>query len=154
MPRRTFARNSVEVELFPFLSILACTIGTLILLIIVLTTQLLSSQREITIVAKTETDGSNRGKIPRYIECRKDGVILHPSQKFVPLSEIDSPQSELSKLITEVRKNKEQEYLIVVLRPEGVEVFQQVRDRVEKLGIDIGYEPIEKGWKLKIESAP
>lgn len=153
MPRRTFPRNSLEVELFPFLSILACTIGTLILLIIVLTTQLLSNQREITILAKTETDGENQGKIPRYIECREDGVIVYPSQKFIPKSDINNPRSELSNLITEVRKNKDQEYLIVVLRPEGIEVFQQVRDRVEKLGIDIGYEPLEKGWKLKIEQA-
>ena len=84
MRRRNFSRKSVEVELFPFLSILACTIGTLILLIIVLTTQLLSNQREITILAKNDTSGENSRKIPRYIECREDGVILHPSQKFIP----------------------------------------------------------------------
>lgn len=151
MGRRTFSRNSLEVELFPFLSILACTIGTLILLIIVLTTQLLSNQREITILAKTENDGKNNSKIPRYIECREDGVILHPSQKFIPKADLNNSRSELSKLIAEVRKNKDKEYLIVVLRPEGIEVFQEVRDRVEKQGIDIGYEPIEKGWKLKVE---
>ena len=73
MRRRSFAKKSLEVELFPFLSILACTIGTLILLIIVLTTQLLKDEREITIIAKQETSGENQGKIPRYIECREDG---------------------------------------------------------------------------------
>ena len=153
MRRRTFSRSSVEVELFPFLSILACTIGTLILLIIVLTTQLLSNQREITILATTDTKGDNQAKIPRYIECREDGVILHPSQEFVSKSDINNTRSKLSQLIATVSKNRDQEYLIVVLRPEGIEVFQQVREKVEKLGIDIGYEPLEKGWKLTIEQA-
>ncbi|WP_107667420.1 hypothetical protein [Cyanothece sp. BG0011] len=153
MRRRSFSKNSIEVELFPFLSILACTIGTLILLIIVLTTQLLENEREITIIAKQETTGENQGKIPKYVECREDGVLLHPSQVFVPKSEIDNRRSPLNQLIQEVQKNKDQQYLIVVLRPQGIDVFQQVRDMVEKRGIDIGYEPIDQDWTLKIEEA-
>ena len=151
MRRRSFAKKSLEVELFPFLSILACTIGTLILLIIVLTTQLLKDEREITIIAKQETSGENQGKIPRYIECREDGVLLHPSQVFVSKSDINNRRSPLNKLISEVEKNKDKQYLIVVLRPQGIDVFQQVRDIVEKRGIDIGYEPIDEDWTLKIE---
>ena len=96
MRRRSFAKNSLEVELFPFLSILACTIATLILLIIVLTTQLLKDERAITIIAKQETAGENQGKIPRYVECREDGVLLHPSQVFVPKSDINNRRSPLN----------------------------------------------------------
>ncbi|MDJ0845225.1 hypothetical protein [Crocosphaera sp.] len=151
MRRRSFAKKSLEVELFPFLSILACTIGTLILLIIVLTTQLLKNEREITIIAKQETTGENQGKLPKYIECREDGVLLHPSQVFVPKADINNRRSPLNQLIREVQKNKDKQYLIVVLRPQGIDVFQQVRDIVEKRGIDIGYEPIDADWKLKIE---
>ncbi|MEA5511917.1 hypothetical protein VB715_19265 [Crocosphaera sp. UHCC 0190] len=151
MRRRTFSRSSLEVELFPFLSILACTIGTLILLIIVLTTQLLQNERKVTIIAKTETTGENQGKIPKYIECREDGVLLHPSQVFVAKSEINNERSPLNKLIKEVRKNRHKQYLIVALRPDGIEVFQKIRDMVEKQGIDIGYEPIDQNWKLTIE---
>ena len=151
MRRRSFAKNSLEVELFPFLSILACTIGTLILLIIVLTTQLLKDERAITIIAIQETAGENQGKIPRYVECREDGVLLHPSQVFVPKSDINNRRSPLNQLIREVEKNKDKQYLIVVLRPQGIDVFQQVRDIVEKRGIDIGYEPIDEDWTLKIE---
>ncbi|MGB5595518.1 MAG: hypothetical protein WBM62_15990 [Crocosphaera sp.] len=151
MRRRSFPKKSLEVELFPFLSILACTIGTLILLIIVLTTQLLRNEREITIIAKQETTGENQGKIPKYIECREDGVLLHPSQVFVSKSQLNNYRSPLNKLIRDVQRNKDKQYLIVVLRPQGIDVFQEVRDMVEKQGIDIGYEPIDQDWKLKIE---
>lgn len=149
MRRRTIAKNQTEVELFPFLSILACTIGTLILLIIVLTTQALE-QQEVTIVAKTEK-GENQRKTPRYIECRKKGVILYPSEEFVPQEQLDNPNSALQKLIAQVKANKDQEYLIVALRPDGIDIFERVRSLVEGEGIDIGYEPIDSTWKLTIQ---
>ena len=149
MRRRNIARHHTEVELFPFLSILACTIGTLILLIIVLTTQALE-QQEVTIIARTEK-GENQRKVPRYIECREDGVVLHPSEEFVPEEQLDNPNSALQKLIDRVKANKDREYLIVALRPNGIDVFERIRNLVEGEGIDIGYEPVDSTWKLIIE---
>lgn len=154
MRRRSSSRPTIEIELFPFLSILACTIGTLILLIIVMTTQLFDSQREVTILAKTENneEGKNQSKTPRYIECRKNGIILHPSQEFVKKSDIENSNSALKRLLNEVKQNSNKEYLIVAIRPDGIEVFKKVRDLIEQQGIDIGYEPIDKDWTLKIEN--
>ncbi|MGK7934473.1 MAG: hypothetical protein AB4206_01480 [Xenococcaceae cyanobacterium] len=149
MRRRTSTKNHIEVELFPFLSILACTIGTLILLIIVLTTQALE-QQEVTIVAKTE-NGENRSKSPRYIECRQNGVVLYPSEEFVSQEQLDDPNSALRKLIAQVKANKDKEYLIVALRPNGIDIFERVRSLVEGAGIDIGYEPVDSTWKLIIQ---
>lgn len=147
--RRRAHFHKIEMELFPFLSILACTIGTLILLIIVISTQTLSSSPEVTIIAKTEI-GKNRSKKPRYLECRKDGVIIYPNQEFVPINKLNNVDSKLLQLISEVKENNEREYVIVAIRPQGIEVFKQVRNLIESQGIDLGYEPIEEGWKLKI----
>lgn len=148
--RRRSKISKIETELFPFLSVLACTIGTLILLIIVVSTETLSDNPEVTIIAESE-DGINKKKQPRYIECKEDGVIIYPSEIFVPLAELNEPDSALLNLITEVKEKQDQEYVIVAVRPTGIEVFQQVRDLIETEGIDIGYEPIEEGWTLKIK---
>ena len=117
MGRRSL-KNKPEIELFPFLSVLACTIGSLILLIIVISTQTLDSNPEVTILAQTEV-GQNRKKQPRYIECQSGGIIIYPSKTLVPLAQIDQPDSPLQKLI-------------------------------ENEKIDIGYEPIQESWTLKI----
>ena len=148
--RRRINSHKIELELFPFLSVLACTIGSLILLIIVVSTQTLDTNPEVTIVAKIE-NGTNRGKKPRYIECREDGVIIYPSQEFIPLNQLAQPNSPLLSLIAQVKANRDKEYVIVALRPKGIEVFQTVRDLIEQEEIDIGYEPIEEGWTLKIQ---
>ena len=150
--RRRIKSSKVELELFPFLSVLACTIGSLILLIIVVTTQSLSTNPEVTIVARSE-NGANQGKQPRYIECREDGVVIYPSQEFVATADLDKQNTALSKLIAEVKANQDQEYVIIAIRPQGIEVFQQVRNLIEQENIDIGYEPIEEDWILKIEAS-
>lgn len=154
MPRRNvYRKKHTEVELFPFLSILACTIGTLILLIIILTTQALDPQ-EALVVAKIDKDsrGSNKTKTPIYIECREDGFILHPGKKFAPRADIYQKGSPLLETIAKLEANKDEEYLIVILRPDGLELFSKLRELVDKKGIDIGYEPLEFGLELKIES--
>ena len=151
--RNTYRKRQTEVELFPFLSVLACTIGTLILLIIVLTTQALEPQ-EAVVVAKVDPDGkgANKAKTPLYIECRQDGFILHPSKEFAPRADLYDEQSRLRKTIANLKANKDEEYLIVILRPDGLEMFDKVRNLVQQEGIDIGYEPLEYGLELKIES--
>ena len=151
--RNIYRKRQTEVELFPFLSVLACTIGTLILLIIVLTTQALEPQ-EAVVVAKVDPDGqgANKAKTPLYIECRQDGFILHPDKEFAPRADLYDEQSRLRKMIADLKANKDKEYLIVILRPDGLEMFEKVRNLVQQEGIDIGYEPLEYGLELKIES--
>lgn len=150
MPKRIIKRSVTEIELFPFLSVLACTIGVLILLIIVLMAQTFSNQRQVTIIARTE-NGQNQNKQPRYIECRSDGIIIHPGGEFVSLTALNLSYSSLQTLLEEVKVNRDKEYLIVAIRPDGIEVFDKVRVLIESEGIDIGYEPIDEGWTLKIE---
>ena len=140
MPRRNiYRKQQTEIELFPFLSVLACTIGTLILLIIVLTTQALEPQEAI-VVAKTEDDGkgTNKNKIPIYIECREDGFVLHPSKEFAPRADLYDEKSPLRKLVSTLKSQKEEKYLIVILRPDGLEMFNKIRELVTKEEIDIG----------------
>ena len=151
MPRQSGSRRAIEVELFPFLSVLVCTIGSLILVIVVVTAQIMSNQRQVTIVAREA--GKNQTKTPHYIECRGDGIIIHPGQEFVPQADIDAADSSLQKLLTEVSLNQKSRYLIVAVRPDGIDVFQQVRSLVEQRNIDIGFEPIDQGWQLKIKEA-
>ncbi|AUC60961.1 hypothetical protein AA637_07230 [Cyanobacterium sp. HL-69] len=146
--RRRSRANKIEMELFPFLSVLACTIGTLILLIIVISTESIESSSEVTIIGQTE-EGQNSAKTPRYIECREDGIILHPSEEFVPRNRLSRSNSPLLTLIEEVENNRNNEYVIVILRPTGLETFYEVRDLIEARNIDIGYEPIDEGLTLK-----
>ncbi|WP_146139835.1 hypothetical protein [Chroococcidiopsis thermalis] len=93
-------------------------------------------------------------KTPRYIECQKDGPIIHSSQKFVSKQEIGISNSVLEKLLVEMSERRDREYLIVAVRPDGIDVFKEVRRLVEQKNIDIGFEPIDEGWRLKLKDLP
>ncbi|MBE9117402.1 hypothetical protein IQ249_15995 [Lusitaniella coriacea LEGE 07157] len=152
MRRRSISKQPIQTELFPFLSILACTIGTLILLIIVITSQMLNEQKDVKIVVKSE-QGENRIKQPRYIECRADSVVIYPSKTVVKEQQISQKSSAFGRLLTEMKNNRDREYFIVAVRPDGFQVFEQVRELIESEGIDLGYEPFDSDWQLKIEEA-
>ncbi|MBD2576884.1 hypothetical protein [Oscillatoria sp. FACHB-1406] len=150
MRRRVLSRSPIQIELFPFLSVLACTIGTLILTIVIVSSQMLGGQqKEVKIVAKTEA-GKNQVKTPVYIECRQDGILIHPQQLFVPAASIARTDSAFKQLLDRVSQNRDREYIIVALRPDGFQVFDTVRSLIEKEKINFGYEPFDKNWKLKL----
>ncbi len=140
---------SPEIELFPFLSVLFCTIGTLVLIIILLVVQASAGNKKVNIIAKNNSS-INQNKIPRYIECRSDGVIIHPTKEFISIDDINQSNSVFDKFLSEIKAQKT-EYLIVAIRPDGVEIFKEVRELIESEGIDIGYEPIDQDWELKIK---
>ena len=151
MRRRSVSRRAIEIELFPFLSVLACTIGTLVLMIVAISTQAFGDSKEVKLIVKAE-DGKNRAKRPRYLECREDGVVIYPSETFVPIERLEAPNSAFAKLVGEVAERRDREYFIVAIRPTGIETFGRVRDRIERAQIDIGYEPFDEGWTLRVET--
>jgi hypothetical protein len=136
-------------ELFPFLAVLACMLGTLILVVIIVSSSVLGTRRAITLVAR-DAQGQNLELKPNYVEVRGDGVLLHPSQEFVPEAEIRRAGTPLSQLLQRVSQERQREYIIVAVRPDGFELFDVVRSQVERRGIKIGYEPIDTEWTLRI----
>lgn len=142
-------RRAPAAELFPFLSVLACMIGTLVLVIISITSGVLGSRRSIVLVAR-DSQGRNLTLQPRYVEVRGDGVLLHPGEVFVPESELERLGTPLHALLREVSANRDREYVIVALRPDGYPHFDRVRAQVERRGIQIGYEPVDAGWTLRV----
>ena len=147
--RHRSSSSPPEIDLFPFLSILFCTIGTLVLIIILLVVQANGNTKKVTIIAKN-SGSINQNKIPLYVECQKNGVIIHPSQEFVATEDLNQTNSVLNQLFSQIKAEKE-EYIIVAIRPDGIEVFQKIRELIESKGIDIGYEPIDQDWQLQIK---
>ncbi len=139
----------LQLDLFPFLSILACTIGTLILLVVVISVSSLSRERTTVQILARET-AQNDGRTPRYLECRRDGVVIHPQQQLVPQSELAPNTSRLALFLAGLRSRGDREYVIVAVRPDGFSCFEQVREQVERAGLAIGYEPFNADWELCI----
>ncbi|ATS18517.1 hypothetical protein L5470_06730 [Synechococcus sp. PCC 6717] len=140
-------RQPLQLDLFPFLSILACTIGTLILLVVVISVSSLTRERTTVQILARET-AQNDGRAPRYLECRRDGVVIHPQRQLVLQSQLASNTSLLAIYLANLRNRGDREYVIIAVRPDGFPCFEQVREQVERAGLAIGYEPFNAEWEL------
>lgn len=145
------SNHKVSVELFPFLSVLACTIGSLILLIVLISSQAFSENKKVTIIPRTSSEAT-KSKQPFYVELRKDEVILHPSKEYVAIEDTFDFGSPFMELLSEVERNQNEKYIIIAVRPSGYEIFDRVRNEIEQRGLDLGYEPIDEEWELEIRN--
>lgn len=132
-----------EPTLFPFLSVLAAVIGTLILIISGMSQIALANPKQ-----NVELDAWDPGKKrPIYVECRMDGLLIHRDDPtsgeplFVAREAIPEPDSAWSGLVRRLEHAPDR-YLLLLVRQNGVGTFHDARATVSGTGIDLGYEPL------------
>lgn len=102
MPRsRRAPASAVSLQLFPFLSVIACTIGSIVLIIVVISTQLTEAEGDETQAANlisTDPTVFNKPFRPgdsrstpnlRFVECRQSEAIVYPPGQLIVENEDD-----------------------------------------------------------------
>lgn len=142
--RRLTRQQSPPISLFSFLDILGGTIGILILIISVFFIQLQTGKQIVQMVAETS---QIEKRFPRYIVCNGNGLVeIHDDGNSYNVN-IGSPK--IGALLDRIRGNNKREYLIIGVRPSGFQDFKILRSRAESLGVTLGYEPIDFGWRIR-----
>lgn len=107
-------------------------------------------------------------RLPLYIECTEFAAILQP--EGVRLFQVDlatklTSDTSLARIIRatkqfyhrdhpEWRDDPDKEpYPLIIVRPGGIKAYQAVRDALEEMGSDYGYEMVEADWELKYPPA-
>ncbi len=141
-------KTQAKVTLFSFFDILTFCIGGLILILISIV--LISSESEVkNILIKVRAENIELGKTAIYLEVRRDEVIILPKRLVTPFEKLDKKGSHYMQLLESIDRHKE--YLIFAIRPKGIVTFKKARSIAEKIGADIGFEPIEEGWNIKVK---
>jgi hypothetical protein len=105
--------------------------------------------------------GENRR--PIYVECTADGVIFHPERRAMSVTSRqyivgrdrpddvpDDVRSEVERRITRQRAQLGggTPYLLLLVRPDGVETYCLFQAVLKDLTLDFGYEFIDADWVL------
>lgn len=142
------ASDTTTLQLFPFLSVVACTLGSIMLLIIIISTKIAAdAQQTLLTLPKNEQEIDLTDKEVVYVECSEGGVTLYPGGQFVSEDQIGFSSSQLNQFLSQV-ENQDNGMVYVLIRPSGVGVFDQVRNLIEEQGIEFRYEPIDEDWQL------
>jgi hypothetical protein len=99
--------------------------------------------------------GDNRR--PIYLECGEGGLIFHPDHLVLPSLGMSAPgiRAEVESRIARQRAatatvtaREETPYLLMLVRPNGIETYYRTMRALDGLKIDFGYEFIEADWVL------
>jgi len=143
MSRRVIQRKTAQVSLFSFLDVLGGTIGILTLIIAVFLIQMGQGNQIIQMVS----DGSAyQDRVASYIICNGQGRVDVHDDGIA--QSVDMNSGMVQNLLMSIRNSKDR-YLILGVRPDGFDDFEALRARAEDMGIPVGYEPLDNGWRIR-----
>ena len=143
MSRRVIQRKTAQVSLFSFLDILGGTIGILTLIIAVFLIQMGQGNQIVQMVS----DGSAyQDRVASYIICNGQGRVDVHDDGIAQSAGMNS--GLVQNLLISIRNSKDR-YLILGVRPDGFDDFEALRARAEAMGIPVGYEPLDNGWRIR-----
>lgn len=143
MSRRVIQRRTAQVSLFSFLDILGGTIGILTLIIAVFLIQMGQGNQIVQMVS----DGTAyQDRVASYIICNGQGRVDVHDDGIAESAGINS--GLVLNLLMSIRNSKDR-YLILGVRPDGFDDFEALRARAEAMGIPVGYEPLDNGWRIR-----
>lgn len=140
-------------------SLIGCLILILLgILIIIFVAQVLvvitePDNKDIVSVVESRVDGFRESKAfpdgnlikePTYIDVHQNMVVIHPGQTEIPQRELFLPENRLTDILEEIRKDAENQYVILLVRPRAAKLQRYLRDQViAQYNLDIGIELFE-----------
>lgn len=85
---------------------------------------------------------------PTHVECRSDGLLIHPERQRVGESQISASRSAYGTLIREIAKAKRDRCLVLWIRPNGYSNFEKARTAAMEVKAGVGWEPADSDWEF------
>lgn len=88
---------------------------------------------------------------PVYVECADKGLIFHPDKTRIPHDETKTLRAEVTRRLS---ASGARPYLMLLVRPNGIESYYRVRASVSDLDVLFGYEMVDADWQFHIPDEP
>jgi hypothetical protein len=109
------------------------------------------SPKRIKVVSLGGHRANVQAKMPSYIDCFPDKVVIYPGEVKVDWEQLQQPTNAVVALLERVETNKHKEYVVLLARPGSVKFFRFVRTQIGKRPIDIGKEVVDADFQVKLD---
>ena len=155
MARREYKAISIDVE--PFLSIMAIVLKLITLILVVIVMRIAMNPHAKRIIVP-EGLYAGRGNIvnpkePAYLDCYPEKVVIYPGNAVVTWTDLQRPGNAVELLLDKIQAHKEDQYIVVMVRPKSVKLFRAVRNMLGKRPIDVGYDAVDEDFKVNWDAA-
>ncbi|MDD2235859.1 MAG: hypothetical protein PHP44_04440 [Kiritimatiellae bacterium] len=87
---------------------------------------------------------SQKEKEPLYIDVHADQLTLYPGEATVKVSELNQADTPLAAMIARVAAHRDEQYIVLIIRPGSVRVARRLKGMIEDHHIDVGSELLEQ----------
>ena len=154
---RQKTKTKTDLDVIGFLSVMSIVTGLICLILFVIALRIAMNPRALRIVSFKLFTSSRASpvnpKVPSYVDCTPEGLILYPGEVKLTWEALQRPDNELVKMLDRIQENTANEYIIVMVRPESVKFYRQVRKLVGQRPIDVGYDAIDAEFKIDWDAA-
>ncbi|MBN1268785.1 MAG: hypothetical protein JXB04_04300 [Kiritimatiellae bacterium] len=162
-------KGAVKTDFSSFMPIIIMTTGCLVTLLVTNTLIIVSNPENVRITSVIRSalyvEGSegleggapfpfgNRNKDPSYVDVYRDRVVVYPGAKVVPVRDLEIPGNAFEHLLNGLEQKKEDEYIILLVRPRAALVARRLRKAINARDVDIGYELFEENRPVEYDRA-
>lgn len=157
--RKPYQKIDINVE--PFLSIMAIVLKLISLILVVIVMRIAMNPKGKRIVAFAGLYSGHGNvvnpKIPSYIDCHPDGLTLYasdmPRGTLVTWEDLQRPDNAMNQLLKKVEDHTDEQYVVVMVRPQSVKFYRTVRRLIGEHTIDVGYDAIDADFRVDWNAA-
>jgi hypothetical protein len=148
-----------ELDFSAFMPILILTIGCLVVLLVTNTIIIVSNPENVRITSVVRSalyieGGSgmeggapfpfgNKNKEPAYVDVYRNRLVLYPGGEILPVRDLQLPGNPFEKLLETVEQDKDEYYVVLLVRPHAASVARRLRKAIRSRDIDFGWELFE-----------
>lgn len=98
-------------------------------------------------------DYGNKKKNPWYVEVLRDRLVIHPGGEIVNIKDLENRDNGFERLLTRVSARKEEQYVVLMVRPYAAHIARQIKKAVVDRKLDVGVDLLEKDVPVNVISA-
>lgn len=151
----------IGLALFPFLSVLLCAIGTMVVVFAGTVLTSLDATRQTFVVSIGEIEARRPGQAwrrqPVYVLCADGGLtVFYSSQRVarLPAAALQGAGGErrLGELADSLDRLRAQRWPVLFVKPSGVQAMERLYPRLRRRGIPVGRWAFSEGSTLVVEA--
>jgi hypothetical protein len=138
-------REDAAISLLPMLSIQKCTMGVMVVII---------CAQNLVSIGKTadqylEVVGTAKDREAVFVECRQEGVLIHPDKTTVALDTLKGQGPSLfHHLLNDLKASAGKRHLVLLVRPEGIPAYDRCVRMVWERKLDFGKDALLSGGNV------
>jgi len=85
---------------------------------------------------------------PHLVECRQDSIYIFEEKISETLERTREPSSRWNALRQRVDNKSGGDFILLLVRPEGIKTFSVLRAQLKRVNTPHGYEPVLTDWRV------